>query len=59
MIFKISLEYKEQYCPYEVTIKYDGRTKVNIVHATMLNEYHNIDLDKYKEITEIKSVYGA
>lgn len=58
-IFKISLEYKEQYCPYEVTIKYDGRTKVNIEHTTMLKEYHNIDLDKYKEITEIKSEYGA
>ena len=58
-IFKISLEYKEQYCPYEVIIKYDGRTKVNIEHTTMLNEYHNIDLDKYKEITEIKSEYGA
>lgn len=57
--FKISLEYKEQYCPYEVTVKYDRRTKVNIVHTAMLNKYHNIDLDKYKEITEIKSEYGA
>lgn len=57
--FKISLEYKEQYCPYEVVIKYDGRTKINIIHTAMLNKYHNIDLDKYKEITEIKSEYGA
>lgn len=57
--FKISLEYKEQYCPYEVVVKYDKRTKVNIIPTAMLNKYHNIDLDKYKEITEIKSVYGA
>ena len=57
--FKISLEYKEQYCPYEVIIKYDGRTKVNIEHTAMLKEYHNIDMDKYREITEIKSEYGA
>ena len=57
--FKVSLEYKEQYCPYEVVIKYDGRTKVNITPIAMLNKYHNIDLDKYKEITEIKSVYEA
>lgn len=57
--FKISLEYKEQYCPYEVVIKYDGRTKINIIPIAMLNKYHNIDLDKYKEITEIKSVYEA
>lgn len=57
--FKISLDYKEQYCPYEVTVKYDKRTKVNIIHTAMLNKYHNIDLDKYKEITEIKSEYGA
>lgn len=57
--FKISLEYKEQYCPYEVVIKYDGRTKINIIPTAMLKEYHNIDLDKYKEITEIKSEYGA
>lgn len=57
--FKISLEYKEQYCPYEVVIKYDGRTKINIIPTAMLNKYHNIDLDKYKEITEIKSEYGA
>lgn len=57
--FKMSLEYKEQYCPYEVVVKYDKRTKVNITPIAMLNKHHNIDLDKYKEITEIKSVYGA
>lgn len=57
--FKMSLDYKEQYCPYEVTITYDNRTRVNIVPTAMLNKYHNIDLDKYKEITEIKSVYEA
>ena len=57
--FRISLDYKEQYCPYEVVIKYDKHTKVNITHHAMLNKYHNIDLDKYKEITEIKSEYGA
>lgn len=57
--FKITLEYKEQYCPYEVVVKYDKRTRVNIIPTAMLNKYHNIDLDKYKEITEIKSVYGA
>ena len=57
--FNISLEYKEQYCPYEVVIKYDKTTKINIIPTAMLNKYHNIDLDKYKEITEIKSEYGA
>ncbi|UTV60908.1 hypothetical protein JDFnp1_120 [Fusobacterium phage JD-Fnp1] len=57
--FEITLNYKEQYCPYEVTIAYDKRTKVNITPIAMLNKYHNIDLDKYKEITEIKSEYGA
>lgn len=57
--FKIALEYKEQYCPYEVVIKYDGHTKVNITLIAMLDKYYNIDLDKYKEITEIKSEYGA
>ena len=57
--FKISLEYKEQYCPYEVVIKYDKATKISIIPTAMLNKYHNIDLDKYKEITEIKSEYGA
>ena len=57
--FKMALEYKEQYCPYEVVIKYDKTTKINIIPTAMLNKYHNIDLDKYKEITEIKSEYGA
>ena len=57
--FKITLEYKEQYCPYEVVVKYDKRTRVNIIPTAMLDKYHNIDLDKYKEITEIKSEYGA
>lgn len=57
--FKMTLEYKEQYCPYEVVIKYDKTTKINIIPTAMLNKYHNIDLDKYKEITELKSEYGA
>ena len=57
--FEMTLEYKEQYCPYEVIIKYDKTTKINIIPTAMLDKYHNIDLDKYKEITEIKSEYGA
>ena len=57
--FKMTLNYKEQYCFYEVVVKYDRTTKINIIPTAMLDKYHNIDLDKYKEITEIKSEYGA
>lgn len=59
-VFKVCLDYKENYCPYIVSIKYvKDKVEININHSTMTDKYYNIDLEKCREITEIKSEYGA
>lgn len=58
--FRVSLEYKEEYCPYIIDVRFiKDKVEIDITHNTMTNKYYNIDLDKCKEITEIKSIYGA